>query len=354
MKADADHIDVQANGLPRDYYRRLIRMLGDDKEVPSDVDDILAMYDNTYPRVFDDIVGDVKSGVLSREAAIEEMNLSGRQPVDADGTRITKDEAKKRLDEIDVEVTERMEVDFTQTEKKLIRKIAKERVKDGESQVDAEAHAQIMVMNRRMQGKGEASSGDLASSGKRAADTKLMEGAGRNAQTGRIQGILRSGIPTSEGRTINTSGLQRGEPRFIDEKNFEADAALARAMETHNIQPFIPSRPVRGVMTLDGKKDFAAGVELYADPKTKRIYDSRETALIVRGDLKPSNQLPDTTAAATATRQADSPAPRDVQGASSDIQMLVRAAIDDSDIGSIKRILRQTKTPEAKPSEFPK
>jgi len=353
VKKDADHIAAQANGLPHDYYRRLIRMLGEDKEIPSDVDDIVAMYDYTYPRSFDDIAADVRAGILSKDDAVSEIAMSGRQPVDANGVRIQKDEAKARLEKIEPSVEERIEIDFTQTEKKLIRKIAKERVKDGESKVDAEAHAQIMVLNRRMQGKAEIGSGDLASSGRRAEQTKLIEGAGRNAQTGRIQGILRAGIPTSEGRTINTSGLQRGEQKFINEKNFEADAALARAIETHTIQPFIPSRPVRGVMTLEGKKDFAAGVELYADPKTKRIYDSRETALIVRGDLKPSNKLPDTTAAAAATREAESPAPRDVPSATSDIQMLVRAAIDDNDLGTIKRILRQTSTPEAKPLKVP-
>ena len=355
VKAQADQADELAGGLSRDYYRRLIRMLSNDDEFPSDGEDILAMWEYTYPRTLDDIANDVRSGLLSREAAIQEMNLSGRQPKDADGNSIPKDEAKRRINEIEDTDVERVEIEFTTTEIKFMRNYVKELVRNGMANADAESYARITVMNRRMQGRAAQSSGDLKSSGARVVETKNIEGAGRDPNTGRIQGIVRSGIPTSEGRTINRSGLQHGEQPYINEKNFEADAALARAMETRNITPFLPSKPVRGVTTLEGKRDFAAGVELYADPVTRRIYDSRETALTVRGDLRSASTLPDTTAAAPATRQVEPPAPRDVAGDTrpSDLSMLVRAAIDDGDMGAIKRILRKTAAPEPKPLKVP-
>ena len=99
------------------------------------------------------------------------------------------------------------------------------------SKVDADSQAQLQVLQRKLKGKTAVSSGDLSSSAKRVAETKNIEGAGRDPNTGKIQGILRAVIPTSEGRTINTSGLDQGEEKFISTASFGAQEALLRAKQ---------------------------------------------------------------------------------------------------------------------------
>jgi len=322
---------VIGDELTRSEMRNLVRALANDPEFSSDADDVLAMFDYHHARSLDEVLSDVKFGRLTKEDAALEIKQSGRQPKNSEGKSVSKKEWEARLNRQKLDSISNEIVQWTQSEIKLMRDLSRKIMEDGAtSKVDADSQAQLQVLQRKLKGKTAVSSGDLSSSAKRVAETKNIEGAGRDPNTGKIQGILRAGIPTSEGRTINTSGLDQGEEKFISTASFGAQEALLRAKQNGVITEFSPAQSVRQVMTMSGKKDFPAGSALFADPRTNRIYDSRETALTARGELtsKPS------------------PVSTSAPGAPSELLALIRAAIASNDGAALKRLIKRQKQPD--------
>ena len=235
--------------------------------------------------------------------------------------------------------------EFTTTEKKTMRNLAKAYRDGGDAPDVAMGKAQLEILKRRQE-PAPAKASEGRSSQAAIERGQIFETAGRSATTGRIQSILRRGTRISKDSdyTTTSAGLGARETRIYTKATLAADEALARARRPESgaynnskqdmtvgelaekngrdpigiayyndlsvddvvkpgkqiklppvteIVEFEATHEVPNVRSEGGIGVAPKGSTLYADGKTQRIYTSREAALLARGDIKAARRTPE-------------------------------------------------------------
>jgi hypothetical protein len=218
--------------------REIIDLSARDPEsgVRSNPDDLLALFDD-----------------LKRKADAEADNLSVSSRENTQGTTKTYDQKLK----------DRMRVVRNQNpglDEDAVRRIAVGELANEEISPDAPGAS-------------------MRNTAARTDEAAKLTTAGRT-NTGRIQSFLRRGTRIGRGSDYTTTSGNQVRPN-----EFGFEAALIRAEQdgNSNVQEYVLSGKQK-VMTREGVKTFKRGDVAYADPVTRRAYDSQELALEVRGE----------------------------------------------------------------------
>ncbi|NCW67876.1 MAG: hypothetical protein EBV86_04800, partial [Marivivens sp.] len=220
---------------------------------------------------------------------------------------------------------ERMsQVVLTTTERKTIRKIAQEQIKDNPnlSKEEATKKATDLVIARRSQGTPEPES-LVPSSAQRVQDAKIWDGAGISAVTGRIQSMLRRGTPIGDGYTTTSAGLERGEAPRITRASMDAQEAFLESKG--GIIEFKTSAALPRVFTSSGTREVPAGTTVFADGSAKRIYDTYDLALRARGIV-------------TRAKKPDANVTQEGQSASVELGKAIRDLVGEKDYAALIRL----------------
>lgn len=233
-------------------------------------------------------------GVIDEDEALvrEIIEIAARDPdaglrTDPDDVLSLYDEIKRRADATDEGASNpsRESVDTTSKtfEQQVKRRARVLRQQNPELSDDAIQQIATGQVTREMADSAGVSAGDVRGTGRRTEEAGQLTTAGRT-NTGRIQSFLKRGARIGKGSDYTVTGGYQVRP-----SEFGFEAALIKGQQSGGIQEFVLSGPMK-VMTRDGVKTLKRGDVAFADPRTRRAYDSRDLALEVRGDGPPRSK----------------------------------------------------------------